>query len=223
MLHVLKKWSSFLLLNREKKDLYIPLYLCQDHLTISQNVHNACSFSLPAVFLSHFCGGALQEKSNSPHTVAIRLTVIILSQVFTQIYWWLFFFPQPSARCHANVEIMRLICRSDSMLKRKALYISWQCKFPGPLDSWLEHGITRRSGTGIKRAVTKSGHCCLPWEQFWTPWAQMVPFLSNFRQKEDMTPVYVRVLLCMKPDVWEDRTTFSLCHFSIKLEETHHR
>lgn len=131
------------------------MYLCQDHLTVSQNVHRACNFSLPPVFLSRFCDGVLQEKSNSPHTAAIRLTVIIFSQVFTQIYCWLFFFPQQTARCHANVEIMRLICRSDSMLKRKAVYISWQYKFPGSLDSWLEHGTTKRNGDRNKESSDK--------------------------------------------------------------------
>lgn len=145
---------------------------------------------------------------------------------------------------------MRLICGSDSTLRRKASYISWQCKFPGPLHSWLEHGSSqpqREMGTGIKRAVTRSGHCCLPWEQFWAPCAEMLQFLPNgrelgyslkaqglgwisqaegtkkLRQKKDVTPVYMRVLLCTKPHVWEDKTTFSPCHFSIRLEETLHR
>lgn len=83
------------------------------------------------------------------------LQLLYFLRFLHRFFCWLFFFPQQTARCHANVEIMRLICRSDSMLKRKAVYISWQYKFPGSLDSWLEHGTTKRNGDRNKESSDK--------------------------------------------------------------------
>lgn len=94
--------------------------------------------------------------------------------------------------------------------------------FPESLDKWLECSRSppwRAMGTGIKRAVTRSRHCCLPGELFWTPSAQTLSPLpygtelgysweaqgvgwvswdeetKKVRWKEDITPVYMKVLL----------------------------
>lgn len=93
--------------------------------------------------------------------------------------FWFWLFLSRTACCPANMKIPRLIwwirIRAEEeshihLLTRRA------SKWAPSVNS---QGLWTAVGTGINRAVTTSGHCCLPREHFWATCAQMLPLLPD--------------------------------------------